>query len=114
MPPELDMAHEHHAGCRGAAAAGCAGCEAARADELAAHAAALRRECQRLEDERARLGWELQRLRSEGARDPHALMPAIHAYVAETIRAGKLRDCVRRWLAGVSFQDPGQRDWERH
>jgi hypothetical protein len=59
---------------------------------------------------------EVHRLQCEGAfsldRDPFALMPAIGAYADEEISGGKMRECIRRWLAGADFQDPKQREWE--
>lgn len=59
---------------------------------------------------------EVNRLQCEGAfslgRDPFHLMPAVDAYAEEEISGGKMRECIRRWLAGADFCDPRERDWE--
>ena len=56
------------------------------------------------------------KLECEGAfsleRDPFDLMPAIDAYADEDISGGKMRECIRRWLAGESFREPKNREWE--
>jgi len=56
------------------------------------------------------------KLECEGAfsldRDPLDLLPAIDAYAAEDISGGKMRECIRRWLAGADFREPEQREWE--
>lgn len=60
---------------------------------------------------------EVNRLQVQGVfkldRDPFALMPAIDAYATEAISGGKMRECIRRWIAGADFSDPHERDWER-
>jgi hypothetical protein len=64
----------------------------------------------------ARLEMENHRLACEGAfsldREPYDLMPAISAYAAEEISGDEMAECIRRWLSGVSFCDPKERDWE--
>lgn len=72
------------------------------------------------EENAARLGCahgEIHRLQCQGAfsldRDPFDLMPAIDAYAEEEISGGKLRECIRAWLAGADFRDPKQRSWEQ-
>ena len=46
--------------------------------------------------------------------DYRRLAPALAAHEAEWISAGKLRECIARWLAGADFTDPAQREWEGH
>lgn len=59
---------------------------------------------------------ENMRLRSDGVwslnRHPHDLMPAIEAYKDDVISSGKLRECIVKWLSGIDFSLPENRDWE--
>lgn len=69
-----------------------------------------------LRAEVVRLSAEVHRLQCDGAfsieRDPFHLMPAIVAYARLQISDSKMRECIRRWLAGANFRDPAQRKWE--
>lgn len=47
-----------------------------------------------------------------GIEDFRRLAPALAAHEAEWISAGKLRECLARWLEGADFSDPAQREWE--
>lgn len=66
--------------------------------------------------ELAPLMGEVHRLQCQGTfsleRDPFDLIPAIDSYAADEISGGKMREYIRRWLAGESFRVAGTLDHE--
>lgn len=46
------------------------------------------------------------------ASDFYNLRPAIDAYAAEWISAGKLKECIQAWINGADFTDPKMRTWD--